>query len=206
MPPVFLPSRPPASTYFSPKFWILCSPVSLGLTFSKLEIGSFRLNSYVRKEELWMFPILSLESLSPRMPFVAKENETDVLAGTSNVSCQTRGELVFSLEAAKEDRSQPISLPGKTQTHGLRKPGRPALLAASLTRISASAVETGCSLSLHLPHAFHSPWPPRCPTPHPAPHHPCGLAWQARPSLLGLSPLCPKVTCVCVCGPIHTIT
>lgn len=64
-----------------------------------------------------MFPILNLESLSLRMPFVAKENETDVLATASSVSCQTRGELVFSVDAAKKDKSQPTPFPGKTPTH-----------------------------------------------------------------------------------------
>jgi hypothetical protein len=56
-------------------------------------------------------------SLSLRMPFVAKKDETDILAVASNVSCQTRGELVFSVDAAKTDKSQPASVTEHTQTN-----------------------------------------------------------------------------------------
>lgn len=63
-----------------------------------------------------MFPVPAL-SLSLRVPFVAKKDETDVLAIASNVSCQTRGEFVFSLDAAKTDKSQLILFTGNAQTH-----------------------------------------------------------------------------------------
>ena len=69
-----------------------------------------------KEKELRMLPVASL-GLSLRMPFVAKENETDVLEIVSNVSCQTRGEPVFSLDAAKKDKSQPLAFPGNKQTH-----------------------------------------------------------------------------------------
>lgn len=51
------------------------------------------------------------------MPVVAKKDEADVLAVASNASCQTRGELVFSLAAAKTDKPQPTLVTGNACTH-----------------------------------------------------------------------------------------
>lgn len=93
------------------------------------------------------------------MPLVAKENETDVLATASNVPCQTRGELVFSLDAAKKDMSQLQSFPGNR--HTLRRAPQTwaaALPAASLTRMATPAAERGCP-SLPSAHAFYPPRP-----------------------------------------------
>lgn len=62
------------------------------------------------------------------MPVVAKKDEADVLAVASKASCQTRGELVFSLAAAKTDKPQPALVTGNERTHTRErlKPGRPA--------------------------------------------------------------------------------
>lgn len=60
------------------------------------------------------------QSLSLRMLVVAKRDEADVLAVASNTSCQTRGELVFSLAAAKRDKPQPTLVTGNARTHNER--------------------------------------------------------------------------------------
>lgn len=59
------------------------------------------------------------QSLSLRMPVVAKRDEAHVLAVASNTSCQTRGELVFNLAAAKRDKPQPTLVTGNAcaRTH-----------------------------------------------------------------------------------------
>ena len=93
-----------------------------------------------KEKEVWMLPVASL-GLFLRMPFVAKENETDVLAIVSNASCQTRGEPVFSLDAAKEDKSQPLAFPGNMQTHKTWEAYTPSGLSY---QDSASAVKTCC--------------------------------------------------------------
>ena len=114
-----------------------------------------------------MLPVASL-GLSLRMPFVAKENETDVLAIVSNASCQTRGEPVFSLDAAKEDKSQPLAFPGNMQTHKTWEAYTPSGLSY---QDSASAVKTCCLplpfLALQLPSSI----APQISHHHPGPHH-----------------------------------
>lgn len=69
------------------------------------------------------------------MPVVAKRDEADVLAVASNASCQTRGELVFSLAAAKRDKPQPTLVTGNARTHNesITNLGGLQLLAASLS-------------------------------------------------------------------------
>lgn len=57
------------------------------------------------------------QSLSLRMPVVAKRDEAHVLAVASNTSCQTRGELVFNLAAAKRQKPQPTLVTGNAPVH-----------------------------------------------------------------------------------------
>lgn len=90
-----------------------------------------------RKGERSIAALTSKPSLSLRMPVVAKRHEADVLAVASNTSCQTRGELVFSLAAAKRDKPQPTLVTGNARTHKERENisnlGGPQLLAVSLS-------------------------------------------------------------------------
>ena len=129
------------------------------------------------------------------MHFVAKENETDVLAIVSNVSCQTRGELVFSLDAATKEKSQPLSFPGNMQTHtGFFNLGGLHSQQPLSTRFSISCRSMLPSI-LHCPPGF---------TALPAPHHPVtpgplGLAGQGHLPRWACSPSCPRYTCACVC-------